>query len=316
MPHEFEQGFFVREPAWHNLGDVLADYPGRQEAMKRAGHDWQVIERPVFMSGSEEIDGWKALCRGDTYKVLSVVKASYEPIQNDVLWDVLDAIVQEPNVQYETAGVLKEGRLLWAMAKLQEPWRVPGDDSDTMPYICAGLGHDGETPLQAWLTALRVVCANTFQASLRTARKGGLYFSFKHTRNVMSRIEEARAALQGIREQFEEYKAITTELAETKVDNAGVEKFVTTLIPEPEEEEATDKVRENVEEGRARYIEMLQGLTVAESHRRTSYGLFCAGLEFLEYGRKAKSDETLFTRCVQPSSEKTKLVELSLAVAK
>jgi hypothetical protein len=32
-----EQSFFVREPAWHGLGVVLADYPGREEAMKLAG---------------------------------------------------------------------------------------------------------------------------------------------------------------------------------------------------------------------------------------------------------------------------------------
>ena len=47
MPALFDQGFFVREPAWHGLGVVLQDYPGREEAMRLAGHDWDVLESEV-----------------------------------------------------------------------------------------------------------------------------------------------------------------------------------------------------------------------------------------------------------------------------
>src|SRR5690242_8795690 len=48
MSAEFEQGFFVRVPAWHGLGTVLDDYPGREEAMRLAGHDWDIVELPSF----------------------------------------------------------------------------------------------------------------------------------------------------------------------------------------------------------------------------------------------------------------------------
>lgn len=314
MAHEFEQGFFVRKPAWHELGKVLASYPGRDEAMKLAGHGFKVLESTVHTERGYEIEGWKYLARSDSGAVLSVVKDSYQPIQNEVLWDVLDAIVNEPNIQYETAGVLKQGRLVWALAKLCEPWTVPGDNSETLPYVNVGLGHDGETPLEAWLTSIRTVCANTYAAGLARAQKSGLYFSFKHTKNVMDRIESARTALKGIRAAFEEYKTMTTALAEHKVDKDGVQKFMTTLIPDVEVIEEQPIAQENVEEARKRYAEFLQGITIPDFHRRTAYGLWCAGIEYMDYGRKARTAETLFTRCVSPSPEKSKLAELALSV--
>lgn len=51
MPALFETGFFVRKPAWHEQGIVLDYYPGREEAMKLAGHDFKVVERPIAVIG-------------------------------------------------------------------------------------------------------------------------------------------------------------------------------------------------------------------------------------------------------------------------
>jgi phage/plasmid-like protein (TIGR03299 family) len=316
MAHEFEQGFFVRKPAWHNLGKVVAEYPGREEAMKLAGHGFKVFERQIFTTAQDiDIKAWKALIRSDTDAVLSVVKGSYQPIQNEVLWDVLDAIVKEPNVKYETAGVLKNGRLLWALAKLDEPWTVPGDDSQTLPYVNVGLGHDGETPLEAYLTSVRTVCRNTYRLGASIAKRDKLYFSFKHTKNVMDRVEEARNALRGIRDQFECYKELTLELATHKVTPSGIDEFLKKFIPEvPQEEEPTERAMDNVEEARARYIEFFNGITVAAMHRRTAYGLFCAGTEFLDHGRAYRSDETYFKRSIEPSPQKDQLIKLALAV--
>ena len=52
MPAEFENGFFVRKPAWHGLGTVLPDYVEREEAFRLSGQDW-TVER------------WEVLARKD-----------------------------------------------------------------------------------------------------------------------------------------------------------------------------------------------------------------------------------------------------------
>lgn len=48
MPAAFNEGFFVRRPAWHKLGTVLQEFPGRREAMRLAGHLFRVEERPAL----------------------------------------------------------------------------------------------------------------------------------------------------------------------------------------------------------------------------------------------------------------------------
>lgn len=47
-PDYFDEGFFVRAPAWHEMGTVLDDYPGREKAMELAGHNFEVKERSVW----------------------------------------------------------------------------------------------------------------------------------------------------------------------------------------------------------------------------------------------------------------------------
>ena len=39
--------FTVREPAWHRLGEVLPDYPSREQAQKIA-HPWEPVSEPVY----------------------------------------------------------------------------------------------------------------------------------------------------------------------------------------------------------------------------------------------------------------------------
>src|SRR3954471_23451189 len=88
MPALFETGFFVRTPAWHNQGIVLDDYPGRELAMELAGHNFDVVEAPIFEYVGDEhpespvklaqIGGWKAHKRSDTGALLHVSKDSFE----------------------------------------------------------------------------------------------------------------------------------------------------------------------------------------------------------------------------------------------
>ena len=100
MSHEFEKGFSVREASWHGLATVLEDYPGREEAMKAAGHDFNIIEAPLLADsiawGSKKkfpVEGWKCLIRDDTMKPLGVVMDSYNVVPNGVMWDIVDALV-------------------------------------------------------------------------------------------------------------------------------------------------------------------------------------------------------------------------------
>ena len=329
MAHMFESGFTVREPAWHGLATVLPDYPGREEAIRIAGQDWTLEERPIqFGLGIDAayssydatpipVEDWKALVRDDTQALVSVVRGSYTPIQNEKLWDIIEAMLGEQNVRYETAGVLRGGALVWVLARIDEPNVVLGDNSEIYPYALVSTGHDGSHPCAASAVSIRVVCWNTFQAAQAESGRSGRSFTFRHTKNVMDRIEDAKAALGLIRHQHEEFIHLANELATMPVSRDGMNDFVLRFIPEPRADVISDRVRTNIENARQQLRELIDlSPTIPDAHRRTAYGLFSAGVEYLDWTRKVNKEEVRFTRSMLDTTKtKLRLAELAAKVA-
>lgn len=316
MPAEFVQGFFVREPAWHGEGVVLADYPGRDEAMRIAGHDFTVEEGDVLAArNGQTIATKKELFRGDTGAFLEVVNRSYGVVQNSTAWDVVDAIVAQENVKYDTAGILRGGAELWVMALLDEPVTINGDDSQTFPYVSCGWSHDGSGALTVKRHAVRIVCANTSAAAKSEAKNSGRIFSFRHTTNVMARIEAARSVLAGVREGFADFVELSNELAALEVSEQGVTSFINSLRPSATTL-VSKRVQANEEKDRALILSYLNGPTIAPRIRNTAYGLVQAGIEFLDHGRRYRNTETLLNRTVLSGEPlKDKLVALARKAA-
>src|SRR5262249_56016360 len=76
--------------------------------------------------------------------------------------EIVEAVLAQPGVKWETAGVLDEGRAVWCLALLDEPVELPGDDSPTLPYLAITNRHDGTAACALRATAVRILCANTF----------------------------------------------------------------------------------------------------------------------------------------------------------
>jgi phage/plasmid-like protein (TIGR03299 family) len=175
MPANVESMFSVREMPWHREGTLLADYPGDwDEARKLAGLDWDPVTTGVYAVNGvnpdgtlhyEPINGWKCIMRSDTEAVLSINKDSYTVIDHGEMGEIVEAVLAQPNVKWETAGVLDGGRAVWCLALLDEPVELPGDTGPTMPYLTITNRHDGTTACALRATAVRIVCANTFRAA-------------------------------------------------------------------------------------------------------------------------------------------------------
>ena len=114
MPADIESMFSVRQMPWHEQGTVLPDYPGTwTEARTLAGLDWDPITGPVYAitginpDGTEHyepIEGWKSIARSDTGAVLSLNKDSYTVIDHGEMGEIIEAVLAQPNVKWETAG--------------------------------------------------------------------------------------------------------------------------------------------------------------------------------------------------------------------
>lgn len=315
MPALFEQGFFVREPAWHGLGVVLGDYPGKDEAMKLAGHDFRVIERPVAVAGREDwktIDGWKCLVKSGendpSAAILNVTRSSYEVIQNDTAYDIAELLF-DAGFQYETGITLDGGKLCALTLKLDEPITLPGDDSVSLPFGCLSWSHDGSGSLRVRSGAIRQVCANTVAASEAEGKKLGTEFTFRHTKNVQARIEDAKKAVRGTRESFNVYREAMLALMNISVTPSQRDLFVSTIIGDVEwkggkvdglpvslRPDSSSRVKTNIESERTKVLSLFHGPTIPEAHSLTGYGLFLAGGEYFDHLRAYRSKDSYVKR--------------------
>jgi phage/plasmid-like protein (TIGR03299 family) len=122
MAHEFESGFFVKEPAWHRLGKVLNNPPTTEQAIIDAGLDWTVLEEPIYRiqkEGIVEVSTHKSLVRDTDEKLLGIVSKGYHPLQNKQAFNWFDPLLHEGDVTLEAAGSLKGGKRIWVLAKIQ-----------------------------------------------------------------------------------------------------------------------------------------------------------------------------------------------------
>ncbi len=305
MPANVENMFSVRQMPWHREGTILEDYPGDwAEARKLAGLDWDPITTEVYAlvdlnaDGSpryEPIDGWKCIARSDNGSVLSLNRDTYTLIDHGEMGEIVEAVLAQPGVKWETAGVLDSGRSVWCLALLDEPITLPGDASPTLPYLAITNRHDGTGACALRATAVRIVCANTFRAAELEGERTGTTFSFVHKSGWRSRIDEARQAVTGARTEMRRYAELAEELLGIPITPRQRELFVTQFIPMPPQVLITDRVARNVEEAR-KAVRLLFDSATNEQIAGTGYGLVQAAGEYLDHVRRAHSWETRLNR--------------------
>jgi phage/plasmid-like protein (TIGR03299 family) len=311
---------------WHGLGIVLPDYPTREAAIIAAGHDFTVVEHELYLKREStpetqferatftfpKVPGFKAVANSKTGTIFAVHQDSYQVIDNTVGWDLSDLMAGSENVKYETAGVLKDGAICWVLLKVDEPYQVVGDDSPIYPFITVNWTHDGSGALRCAATDVRIVCFNTYSMAMGKAEREGREFTFRHTKNVAARIDEAKAAIAGARKASAEFRELSNELATVPVTDEQRELFVKAMFPSPTSDVLiSDRVLDNIEEARGQLRSIFSSPTIPDAHRNTAYGLVQAGIEYLDHYRAARSAETKFSRTLlRQEPLKAKLVPM------
>jgi phage/plasmid-like protein (TIGR03299 family) len=320
MPANVESMFSVREMPWHREGTILADYPGDwDQARTLAGLDWDPVTADVYAAAGinpdgtvhyEPVTGWKAISRSDTGAVLSINKDTYTVIDHGEMGEIVEAVLAQPNVRWETAGALDSGRSVWCLALLDEPIALPGDLSATLPYLAITNRHDGTAACALRATAVRIVCANTFRAAELEGERTGATFSFIHKSSWRTRIDEARQAVTGARAEMRRYTELARELLAIPVTSKQRELFITEFIPMPPAGLITDRVARNVDEAR-NALRLLFQSTTNEQIAATAYGMVQAAGEYLDHVRTARSWETRLNRTlIRPEPLKHRALSL------
>jgi len=194
MPANVETMFYNRETPWHGLGTRVEEALSSAEAIQMAGLDWAVQVQNLYAYhdwGYVTVPDLFGTVRLTDGRVLGAVGNHYKVVQNREAFDFMDSLLGE-GVRYETAGSLEEGRRVWMLARLDGEYFAP-DGTALEPYMCLMNSHDGRGSLKVCMTPVRVVCSNTLNLALSSARRS---WAARHTSAIKSKIDVARDTLQ------------------------------------------------------------------------------------------------------------------------
>ncbi len=212
MAHELESQNGVasfasfREPAWHGLGTVFTEEKTTSEMLAAANlNNWNVrledLETPSHLTSDKNYQYVLRTNPTDNSQtdILGVVGERYHVMQNEDLFSFGDNIL-DGGGRWETAGSIKGGRVVFgALALERETILDPNGVADKVKtYLLINTSHDGSIAIQASITPVRVVCANTLNLALNTTKKkNGVKQSFKirHTQTASGKVAVARETL-------------------------------------------------------------------------------------------------------------------------
>lgn len=320
MSDYFDTGFCVRQPSWHAKETLVAEQDRPRtwaEARKLAGLDWEYVTEPMFVrdltamddTGKpvyqyREVEDFQVIKRDDTNEVLASSRESYQVIGNHELGEILHALTDKTELEYETGGSVRGGRSVWALVRLGPDVQVGNDPSPTRPYMGIVNHCDKVGACRAYATDIRIVCWNTMSAADAQADRDNTVAVFKHTSNWRDHLQTARQAILGARSEFDEWVSMAEHLQQLTVTDGQAEDFVREFIPYPghvegiDNELVTDRVRSNIETARADLRMALHESKTSDGIRGTGYWLVQGAAEYLDHLRAWKTQETYVARTV------------------
>lgn len=229
MATNVETMFYTREKPWHGLGTWVESAPTSKDALVMAGLDWKVIQQPIVTTEGMVIDGYKVNLRETDRKVLGVVSNRYKVVQNEEAFAFTDALLGE-GVTYETAGSLADGKRTWILGILPHRYIIAGDE--ITPYLVFMNSHDGSGAIKAAMTPIRVVCQNTLNLALSTAKRT---WSTNHTGNISGKLEDARMTLKLANTYMAELGKGIEQLQQKKLTDKKVMEYIEQFFPVSED---------------------------------------------------------------------------------
>ena len=251
MAHELESQNGVasfasfREPAWHGLGTVFTEEKNTKEMLEAANlNGWNVrledMETPSHLTSDKKYQYVLRTNPTDNSQtdILGVVGERYHVMQNEDLFSFGDNIL-DGGGRWETAGSLKGGRVVFGSLALErETVLDPSGVADKIKtYLLINTSHDGSIAIQASITPVRVVCANTLNVALnRTKKKGGVKQSFKirHTQTASGKVQIARETLGMANAYMDSFDIMAKSLFATEVNAKMFNDIILAAYPKPE----------------------------------------------------------------------------------
>lgn len=287
MTHNVEtMAYNQAEVPWHGIGTPVSNDLTPLQMMEAAGVDWSVRLEPakVYLNGEWVKTGKSALVRESDESILDIVSDEWKPVQNQEAFEFFNGFVAAGHLQMETAGSLQNGKIVWAMAKINDGFSIFGNDR-IEPYMLFTNFHKFGFATDTRIQGCRVVCNNTLDIALGS--KVQRMMKISHRRQFDP--EEVQIALGVVSEQMKRYKKLAKFIGSKRYKNEDIVDYFKRVFPVVSTGEAKKEISLNAKLA-AEVIDSQPGAEYAEG---SFWQLYNCSTYFIDHIAGRTSDTRL-----------------------
>ena len=239
---------------WHGLGTPVSDDMTPREMQVAAGLDWEVekIDTLFRHKGDTLPTGQQALVRSTDSKVLTQVGKGWNPVQNSEAFDFFTDFVKAGDMVMDTAGSLKDGQIVWALADVKDGFSLFNGD-EVKGYMLFSNPHQYGKAIDVKFVMERVVCNNTLAVALSEKNQPSIRINHRSKFNA----DIVKEALGLSHNKVEKFKEAAEFLGSKQYkDQQALERFMAKVFGESSRE---DKTLSRTAEQAMQYVENQPG---------------------------------------------------------
>jgi len=238
---------YTAQAPWQGIGHSLEGAVTWEEAIEKAGLNWQVKMKPIFIERNiktgddkpgvsyHKVPNRFACTRRDTGDVFGVFGKGYQPLSGEDLGKFPAALVAAGEAVFHSGGSLNGGARRWLYLQLPSTLQVSNTDVLERGILVTD-SFDGSSALGVRFMTVRKRCCNTIQGIVGGRR--GFQFKGRHTINLMGRVNEAREIL-GLEEAYSQMLQLGIDrLAQEAMTKPQLDEFLVQLFGQEEDPEA------------------------------------------------------------------------------
>lgn len=312
MAHMVETMAYAGEVPWHGLGKKVPSDLSPEQMLKAAELDWSVQKVPAFASigGENKNVGWSALVRSSDNRILDVVTNDWNPIQNHEAFNFFEEYCRAGDMEMHTAGSLKDGQIVWALAKVKESFELfKGDQVDS--YLLFTNPHRFGQCIDVRFTPIRVVCNNTLTLALESKNDRMVK---KNHRSAFD-ADLVKEQLGIATHKLAKYKEMASYLGSKRYTEEMLKKYFNTVFPSLSKKDVElDTVK--LSRGAKQALEVMETQPGAEFARGTWWQAFNAVTYLTDHKLGRSADTRLQSAWFGPNKGlKIKALEVALDFA-
>jgi phage/plasmid-like protein (TIGR03299 family) len=234
MAHEVESVLYRGQVPWHGLGTEILEGWTPDDILRNAKLDWTVSKRQITYQramgrgnlGLAFAKNHYVLARDTDDRFYGTCTKEYTPIQNiNALRHIME-LAQEGSVKIETIGSLRDGAIVWALARLGDLYLENKEKIEE--YFLIVVRHQPGHSVIYKYTNVRVVCANT--VALAISEDASEEVRIQHSAKFETALSHARMLFASAKQISEKFQLQANKLISAEFDQVAAFDLIKKII--------------------------------------------------------------------------------------